>query len=89
LHGVTLFLIPKVIRRCLHSRTRKEHEFILSDTQPRLHYALEQVLSPGQLSFMLLKAPEEAEYLTLLGDACASCSRKRTPFLAASIVSRA
>ncbi|MRB12811.1 Lon protease family protein, partial [Bacillus thuringiensis] len=47
-----------------------EHEFILSDTQPRLHYALEQVLSPWATSpFMLLKAPEEAEYLTLLGDA--------------------
>ena len=48
----------------------KEHEFILSDTQPRLHYALEQVLSPWATSpFMMLKAPEEAEYLTLLGDA--------------------
>ncbi|HDR2627352.1 AAA family ATPase [Enterobacter cancerogenus] len=48
----------------------KENEFILSDTQPRLHYALEQVLSPWATSpFMLLKAPEEAEYLTLLGDA--------------------
>ena len=48
----------------------QEHEFILSDTQPRLHYALEQVLSPWATSpFMLLKAPEEAEYLTLLGDA--------------------
>ncbi|ELQ3993697.1 Lon protease family protein [Enterobacter bugandensis] len=48
----------------------KEHEFILSDTQPRLHYALEQTLSPWATSpFMLLKAPEEAEYLTLLSDA--------------------
>ncbi|WP_236345524.1 AAA family ATPase [Enterobacter cancerogenus] len=48
----------------------KENEFILSDTQPRLHYALEQVLSPWATSpFMLLKAPEEAEYLTLLSDA--------------------
>lgn len=48
----------------------KEHEFILSDTQPRLHYALEQMSSPWATSpFMLLKAPEEAEYLTLLGDA--------------------
>lgn len=48
----------------------KENEFILSDIQPRLHYALEQVLSPWATSpFMLLKAPEEAEYLTLLGDA--------------------
>ena len=48
----------------------KEHEFILSDTQPRLHYALEQTLSPWATSpFMLLKASEEAEYLSLLGDA--------------------
>lgn len=48
----------------------KEHKFILSETQPRLHYALEQMSSPWATSpFMLLKAPEEAEYLTLLGDA--------------------
>lgn len=48
----------------------KEHEYILSDTQPRLHYALEQVLSPWATSpFMLLKAPDEAEYLSLLADA--------------------
>ncbi|UQC70687.1 Lon protease [Lelliottia sp. AC1] len=48
----------------------KEHDFILSDTQPRLHYALEQTLSPWTTSpFMLLKAPEEAEYLALMADA--------------------
>ncbi|MBL5884170.1 AAA family ATPase [Lelliottia aquatilis] len=48
----------------------KEHDYILSDTQPRLHYALEQTLSPWTTSpFMLLKAPEEAEYLALLADA--------------------
>lgn len=47
-----------------------EHEYILSDTQPRLHYALEQVLGPWAISpFMLLKAPDEAEYLSLLADA--------------------
>ncbi|MDK9355961.1 Lon protease family protein [Lelliottia sp. V106_10] len=48
----------------------KEHDFILSDTQPRLQYALEQTLSPWTTSpFMLLKAPEEAEYLALMADA--------------------
>jgi hypothetical protein len=48
----------------------KEDEYSLSDTQPRLHYALEQVLSPWATSpFMLLKAPDEAEYLSLLADA--------------------
>ena len=48
----------------------KEHDFILSVTQPRLHYALEQTLSPWTTSpFMLLKAPEEAEYLALMADA--------------------
>jgi len=48
----------------------KEQEYLLSDTQPRLHYALEQVLSPWATSpFMLLKAPDEAEYLGLLTDA--------------------
>lgn len=48
----------------------KEHEYLLSDTQPRLHYAMEQVLSPWATSpFMLLKAPDEAEYLNLLADA--------------------
>jgi len=48
----------------------KESEYLLSDTQPRLHYAMEQVLSPWATSpFMLLKAPDEAEYLSLLADA--------------------
>ncbi|MFY9995456.1 MAG: Lon protease family protein [Leclercia sp.] len=48
----------------------KEHEYLLSDTQPRLHYAMEQVLSPWATSpFMLLKAPDEAEYLNLLAHA--------------------
>ncbi|MEB6379050.1 Lon protease family protein [Leclercia adecarboxylata] len=47
-----------------------KHDSILSDTQPRLYYALEQVLSPWATSpFMLLKAPDEAEYLSLLADA--------------------
>ena len=48
----------------------KEDESALSDTQPRLHYAMEQALSPWATSpFMLLKAPDEAEYLNLLADA--------------------
>lgn len=48
----------------------KDPEFVLSETQPRLHYALEQMVSPWATSpFMLLKAPEEAEYLALLADA--------------------
>ncbi len=48
----------------------KEQEYLLSDTQPRLQYALEQVLSPWATSpFMLLKAPDEVEYLGLLTDA--------------------
>jgi len=56
--------------RFTQSELAQEHEFIISDTQPRLHYALEQMLSPWATSpFMLLKAPEEAEYVTLLGDA--------------------
>ena len=62
-----------------------EHPFILSDTQPRLHYALEQALSPWATSpFMLLKAPEEAEYLTLLGDAMRQLRPEANAVLAAS-----
>lgn len=42
----------------------------LGDTQPRLQYALEQFLHPSSDShFMLVKAPEEAEYLRVLAQA--------------------
>ncbi|WP_354691120.1 Lon protease family protein [Phytobacter sp. RSE-02] len=47
-----------------------ETVFFLGDTQPRLHYALEQLLHPAATSrFMLAKAPEEEEYLTILAEA--------------------
>jgi Lon-like ATP-dependent protease len=47
-----------------------ETAFFLGDTQPRLQYALEQLLHPSQTSqFMLAKAPEESDYLALLGEA--------------------
>lgn len=47
-----------------------ETVFFLGDTQPRLHYALEQLLHPAATSrFMLAKAPEEEEYLTILAGA--------------------
>ncbi|MBJ8828656.1 Lon protease family protein [Citrobacter koseri] len=47
-----------------------ESATLLSDTQPRLQFALEQLLQPwASSSFMLAKAPEEPEYLTLLSDA--------------------
>lgn len=55
------------------SALARETDFSLADTQPRLHYALEQLLYPRATSrFLLAKAPEEAEYLTLIGDALTS-----------------
>lgn len=40
---------------------------VLSETQARLHYALAQLLHPLSVSpFLLIKAPEEPEYLQLL-----------------------
>jgi Lon-like ATP-dependent protease len=55
------------------SALASETDFSLADTQPRLHYALEQLLYPRAISrFLLTKAPEEAEYLTLIGETLAS-----------------
>jgi len=55
------------------SALASETDFSLADTQPRLHYALEQLLYPRATSrFLLTKAPEEAEYLTLIGETLAS-----------------
>lgn len=43
---------------------------LLSDTQPRLQFALEQLLQHwATSSFMLVKAPEELEYLNLIATA--------------------
>lgn len=43
---------------------------LLSDTQPRLQFALEQLLQHWTTSsFMLVKAPEELEYLNLIATA--------------------
>lgn len=56
-----------------------ETTFFLGDTQPRLYYALEQLLHPQAMSrFMLAKAPEEAEYLTIIADATSDLSPERT-----------
>ena len=50
-----------------------ETAFFLGDTQPRLQYALEQLLHPMATSrFMLAKAPEEEAYLTIIADAVAA-----------------
>lgn len=55
------------------SALASETDFSLADTQPRLHYALEQLLYPRATSrFLLTKAPEEAEYLTLIAETLAS-----------------
>lgn len=48
----------------------EDSALFLGDTQPRLQYALEQFLHPSSDShFMLVKAPEEAEYLAVLAQA--------------------
>ncbi|MBV8044733.1 Lon protease family protein [Pluralibacter sp.] len=47
-----------------------EPDSLLSDTQARLFYALEQFLHPQAISsFLLVKAPEEPDYFQLLNDA--------------------
>lgn len=47
-----------------------ETDPVLSDTQARLHYALEQFLHPQSISaYALIKAPEEPEFLSLLSGA--------------------
>ncbi|MBB1199868.1 Lon protease family protein [Enterobacteriaceae bacterium 89] len=47
-----------------------ETESLPGELQARLHYALEQFLYPQAISdFLLVKAPEEPEYLQLLADA--------------------
>lgn len=47
-----------------------ESELSLGDTQPRLQYALEQLLHPSASSpFLLAKAPEEPAYLSLIAAA--------------------
>ncbi|WP_052284064.1 AAA family ATPase [Kluyvera genomosp. 1] len=44
-----------------------ENDSLFSELQSRLHYALEQFLHPQGISpFLLVKAPEEKEYLQLL-----------------------
>ncbi len=48
----------------------EDSALFLGDTQPRLQYALEQFLHPSSDShFMLVKAPEEADYLAVLAQA--------------------
>lgn len=47
-----------------------ENDPLFSDTQPRLQFALEQLLhTRASSSFMLAKAPEESEYLNLIANA--------------------
>jgi len=55
-------------------------DFSLADTQPRLQYALEQLLYPLATSrFLLAKAPEEAEYLELIANAADEMSAEARP----------
>ncbi len=54
----------------------------LSDTQPRLQYALEQLLHPlASNSFLLAKAPEETEYLSLIAKAAGQLLPEDPPFV--------
>lgn len=47
-----------------------ENDPLFSDTQPRLQFALEQLLhARASSSFILAKAPEESDYLNLIADA--------------------
>ena len=50
-----------------------ENDPLFSETQPRLQFALEQLLHTRASScFMLAKAPEEPEYLSLIADAASA-----------------
>lgn len=50
-----------------------ENEPLFSDIQPRLQFALEQLLhARASSSFMLAKAPEESEYLNFIADAAST-----------------
>ncbi|WP_312268989.1 Lon protease family protein [Pseudescherichia sp.] len=57
-----------------------ESELSLGDTQPRLQYALEQLLHPSASSrFLLAKAPEEPEYLALIAAAARELQPAASP----------
>jgi len=57
-----------------------ESELSLGDTQPRLQYALEQLLHPSASSrFLLAKAPEEPEYLALIAAAARELQPATSP----------
>ena len=63
------------------SELARETDFSLADTQPRLQYALEQLLYPQATSrFLLAKAPEEAEYLALIASATEMLIPEARPF---------
>ncbi|MDQ8590950.1 Lon protease family protein, partial [Klebsiella aerogenes] len=52
---------------------------LAGDLQPRLFYALEQLLiTPAISSFMLVKAPEEPEYLHWVAEAARSLQQSTT-----------
>ncbi|WP_318376021.1 Lon protease family protein [Enterobacter sp.] len=58
-----------------------EEDLTLGDTQPRLQYALEQLLHPLASSrFLLAKAPEEVEYLGIIADAVGQLLPEDQPF---------
>ncbi|WP_342321247.1 Lon protease family protein [Kosakonia sp. BYX6] len=62
------------------SALARETDFSLADTQPRLQYALEQLLYPQATSrFLLAKAPEEAEYLALIANAATQLIPENRP----------
>lgn len=55
-------------------------ESLAGDLQPRLFYALEQLLiTPAISSFMLVKAPEEPEYLQWVAEATRSLHQPTAP----------
>nr|WP_318382126.1 Lon protease family protein [uncultured Enterobacter sp.] len=59
-----------------------ENALTLGDTQPRLQYALEQLLHPLASSrFLLAKAPEETEYLGLIADTAGQLLPEEPPLV--------
>lgn len=72
------------------SGSAHEAVFSLADTQPRLQYALEQLLYPQATSrFLLAKAPEEAEYLALIASATGEMLPQDRPLVGGNTTSTA
>ncbi len=79
-------LIWKLTGRCLLKLNFPIRPSLSGDLQPRLFYGLEQLLyTPAVSSFMLVKAPEEPEYLQWLAAETGLCTSLPHRFTASAM----